>query len=123
MGYHVVDPDEVELLRESPSETHSISDAADLDNMGLRVYTVAPGKDIPYAGLHYHDEQEEVFFVIEGELRVETPDREFQVPEGQFFIAEPESPHRAFNDADAGETARVIGIGAPSVRDGHRYES
>ena len=122
MGYHVVDPDEVELMRDSPSETYSISDAIGLENMGLRVYTVDPGEDIPYAGLHYHDEQEEVFFVVLGELRVETPEQMFQIPQGQFFVAEPESPHRAFNSADAEDSAQVIAVGAPSIRDGHRYE-
>ncbi len=119
MGYHVVDPDDVEPMADRPSETRSISDAIGLENLGMRIYTVAPGEDIPIGGLHYHEQQEEVFYVVKGRIRVETPDREFVVERGQVFVAEPESPHRAFNGDDASETALVVAIGAPSVQDGH----
>lgn len=122
MGYHLVDPADVEPMPDRPSETRDVASAVGLENMGLRVYDVAPGEDVPISGLHYHDEQEEVFYVVSGELRVETPEREYVVPGGQFFVAEPESPHRAFNAADASVNARVVAVGAPSVSDGHVYE-
>lgn len=95
--------------------------AAGLENMGLRWYRVKPGEDIPITGMHYHDTQEEAFYVVEGELRVETPDREYQVGTGVFFIAEPESPHRAYNSPDATEDAIVVAMGAPAMNDGHAY--
>lgn len=117
MGYHVVDPETLDPVPDRPSETRDIRDAVGLDNLGLRVYRVEPGQDIPYSGLHYHDTQEEVFYVIDGEIHVETPDQVYTVERGQLFIAEPEHPHRAYNDSD--EEARVLGIGAPKVEDGH----
>jgi len=122
MGYHVVDPDDIEPTPDRPSETRYISEALDMENLGLRVYRVEPGEEIPLSGLHYHDEQEEVFHVVAGELHVETPGTTHRVDAGQFFVAEPESPHRAYNDSDAAGTAEVVGIGAPAVRDGHVYE-
>lgn len=122
MGYHLIDPFDVEPTPDRPSKTHWVSKAAGLDHLGLRVYDVAPGEDIPLSGLHYHDEQEEVFYVVEGVLQVETPDREYVVEPGEFFIAEPGSPHRAFNAADADERAVVVAMGAPSIDDGHSYE-
>ena len=122
MGYHVIDPSDVEPLSDRPSETRDVGGAAGLENVGLRRYVVAPGEDVPLSGLHYHDEQEEVFYVVSGELRVETPDREFVVEADQFFVAEPKSPHRAFNAADSTDDAVVVAVGAPSVMDGHRYE-
>lgn len=122
MGYHLIDPDDVEPAPDRPSEMRYVSEAAGLSEMGLRLYRVEPGEDIPLSGLHYHDEQEEAFYVVSGELRVETPDTEYTVEDGQFFVAEPESPHRAFNHASAGETAVVIGVGAPAVTDWHSYE-
>ena len=122
MGYQVVDPADVEPMPDRPSETRDIAEAVGLSNMGLRIYDVAPGEDVPNSGLHYHDEQEEVFYVVSGELRVETPEREYVVPAGRFFVAEPGSPHRAHNAAGAGENARVVAVGAPSVSDGHVYE-
>jgi len=123
MGYHVVNPDDLDPEPNRPSEMRYISEAADMENIGLRVYDIAPGEDIPTSGLHYHDEQEEVFYVVDGALSVETPDRVYHVADGQFFIAEPESPHRAYNDPDADTNTRVVGIGAPSVSDSHAYEA
>lgn len=121
MGYHVIDPDEIEPTPDRPSEMRYISEAADMENMGLRLYRVAPGEEIPLSGMHYHDQQEEVFYVLEGELRVETPDQEYAVGHGEVFVAEPESPHRAFTDSGAGKQAVVLAAGAPSVDDGHGY--
>lgn len=46
----------------------------------------------------------------------------YHVEDGQFFIAEPENPHRAYNDSDADTDTTVIGIGAPPRNDGHAYE-
>ena len=122
MGYQVVDPMDLEPEPNRPSEMRYVSEAVGMENLGLRIYHVEPGEDIPVSGLHYHDEQEEAFFVVEGELSIETPERVYRVPSGQFFVAEPGSPHRAFNDADSPGSARVIGIGAPPVDDSHSYE-
>ncbi|MDF9747309.1 cupin domain-containing protein [Natrinema salsiterrestre] len=122
MGYHVVDPDDIAPESNRPSETRYISDAIGMANLGLRMYRVAPGEEIPLSGLHYHDEQEEVFYVADGTLSVETPDRDYRVDRGQFFVAEPGSPHRAYTDSDADGEATVIGMGAPPVSDAHAYE-
>lgn len=123
MGYHVIDPDDIEPAPDRPSEMRYVSEAAGMENLGLRLYRVEPGEEIPLSGLHYHDRQEEAFYVLGGELRVETPDREYVVNEGEVFVAEPESPHRAFNDSSASEVAVVLGLGAPPVSDGHAYEN
>lgn len=121
MGYHVIDPDDVEPAPDRPSEMRYVSEAAGMSEMGLRLYRVAPGEEIPLSGLHYHDRQEEAFYVVDGRLAVETPEEEYAVDRGQFFVAEPESPHRAFNPASSEETAVVVGVGAPAVSDGHSY--
>ena len=122
MGYHVIDPAALDPIPDRPSDTRSISDAAGLTQLGMRLYHVDPGEDVPLSGLHYHDQQEEAFYVVDGELRVETPDEEYVVATGEVFVAEPGSPHRAFVAADATETATVVAVGAPSVDDAHSYE-
>ncbi|WP_225333396.1 cupin domain-containing protein [Halomicrobium urmianum] len=122
MGYHVVDPAALDPDPDRPSEMQYISEAADMDQMGLRVYSVDPGEEVPLSGLHYHETQEEVFYVIEGVLSVETPEAVYRVEPDQFFVAEPESPHRAHVAESADESARVIGVGAPPVSDGHGVE-
>ncbi len=122
MAYHVVDPDELDQLDDREASVRSISDHAELDTLGLRVYRVEPGQQIPLA-YHYHDEQEEAFYVLEGELHVETPDEEFAVPTGQLFVVEPGNPHRAFNPDGAAEAVEVLAVVAPSVDDVHAYEA
>lgn len=121
MGYHTLDPADLDPLDDRPVDARSISDAAGLETIGLRMYSADPGEQLPLA-YHYHDEQEEAFFVIDGTLHVETPEGEFVVAAGNVFVAEPESPHRAFNPVDATETVRVLALGAPSGDDVHPYD-
>lgn len=121
MGYHVIDVGELSATPDRPSERRSISEAAGLENLGLHEFRAAPGEMIPL-GYHYHDDQEEAFYVVDGELTVETPDGEKSVSAGSVFVAEPGSPHRAFVADDAPGTARVLAIGAPKVDDVHAYD-
>ena len=125
MGYHVVDPAALEQLDDRDADVRSISGAVGLDYdgaaVGLRVYEAAPGQQLPLV-YHYHDEQVEAFYVLEGRLHVETPEGEFVVGTDEAFVAEPGSPHRAHNPADAEGRVRVLAIGAPSVDDAHPYE-
>ena len=125
MGYHHVVTDNLEQLDDRPADVRSISAAAGLDYegapLGLRVYTVEPGEQPPLK-YHYHDEQVEVFYVLEGTLHVETPEETFVLEADEAFVAEPESPHRAYNPSDADSSVRVLAIGAPSVDDVHAYE-
>ena len=123
MGYHHLDPDDIEPLADRPSETRDVAVAAGLENMGLRRYVVKPGENIPLTGLHYHDQQEEAFYVVAGELRIEVPDDEFVVEEDQFFVVEPGHAHRAYNDERSDENTIVLAVGAPSVMDGNPYEA
>ena len=121
MGYRVIDPETVEETPERPCVQRSVGTEAGLQNVALNVYEVAPGEQIPLA-YHYHDDQEEVFYVLDGELHVETPDEEYVVPEDHLFVVEPDSPQRAFNPDAADATVRTLALGAPSIHDVHAYE-
>ena len=121
MGYHHVDPDELEPLSGRSAEAVSIADAVDHLVLGSRRYVAEPGEQLPLA-YHVHSRQEELFYVVEGEMHVETPDDEFVVPAGDVFAVEPGNPHRGFNPEDAGETLRVFAVGTPSVDDASPYD-
>ena len=112
VSYHVVDPDEVAPTAEYPCDRRSISDAADLANVAVTIYDLTPGDQLART-YHSHEHREEIFHVLAGRLWVETPDREYEVPDGSVFVATPGSPHRAYNPEDAGGSVRVLGIGAP----------
>ncbi|MFT4922758.1 MAG: mannose-6-phosphate isomerase-like protein (cupin superfamily) [Haloarculaceae archaeon] len=125
MGYHLVDPDDLDQWDDRPTDVRSLSTAAGLEagdsKLGLRVYDLAPGEQ-PGLQYHYHDEQVEVFYVFDGELHVETPEDEYVVGTDQALFVDPGSPQRAFNPEDAAGNTRVLAIGAPSADDVHAYD-
>lgn len=125
MGYHLVDPDDLGQWDDRPTDVRSLSAAAGYEyqnsNLGMRVYELAPGEQ---SGLsyHYHDEQVEAFYVLEGTLHVETPEEEYAIETDQAFFVGPGSPQRAYVPDDADAAVRVLAIGAPSVDDAHPYD-
>ncbi len=121
MGYHVVDPDRLEPTAEYPCDRRSIADAADLSVLAAATYELAPGEELARA-YHSHEQREELLYVLAGELHVETPDREYAVPAGRAFVAEPDSPHRPFAPADADGPVRVLGVGAPRYDPAREYD-
>ncbi|WP_380679908.1 cupin domain-containing protein [Salinigranum sp. GCM10025319] len=122
MGYRVVETDAVEPAPDRPCTLRRLSEPAGLERMAMNRFEAAPGEQVPLA-YHYHDEQEEAFFVISGTLHVETPDEEYVVPAGSLFAVDPGSPQRAFNPADASETVELLAVGAPAVSDdAHAYD-
>lgn len=125
MGYHLVDPDDLDQHDDRPADVRSLTAAAGMDGdeekLGARVYTVDPGQAIPLA-YHYHDDQVELFYVLSGTLCVETPDREYAVDADQALLVEPDSPQRAYNPDDADAPVRTLAVGAPSVDDVHAYD-
>lgn len=116
MRYHVVDPAEVPPEPGRPCEKRSISDAAGLSELGCHLYVAEPGEQLPLA-YHVHERQEEVFFVLEGVLSVETPEDTYEVTAGEAFVVQPESPQRAYNDRGADVPLRVLAVGSPAVDD------
>lgn len=121
MRYHVVDPAEVSPEPGRPCEKRSISDAAGLTRLGCHLYVAEPGEQLPLV-YHVHERQEEVFYVLEGVLSVETPEGTYEVAAGEAFVVRPESPQRAYNDRDADGPLRVLAVGAPAVDDVSAHE-
>lgn len=125
MGYRLLDPEELNQWDDRPTDVRSLSAAAGYDyqdsKLGVRIYELAPGEQ---SGLryHYHDEQVEAFYVIEGTLHIETPEEEFIVESGQAFFVDPGSPQRGFNPEEADASVRVLAVGAPSVDDANAYD-
>jgi len=121
MEYHVVDPDELDASPDHPCDRRSVTEALDLTTLAAAVYELAPGEQLPRT-YHYHDQREELFYVIDGTLAAETPDGEFAVRAGELFVVEPASPHRPHNPGDAGRSVRVLGVGAPRFDVGKPFD-
>ena len=114
MAYHQIDPADLPETDDFPCDRRSISDAAELAALHAGTYEMDPGEQLPRT-YHYHEQREELFYVLSGTLHVETPEDEFVVPEDQVFVAEPKSPHRAFNPEDADGPVKALGVGAPKT--------
>jgi mannose-6-phosphate isomerase-like protein (cupin superfamily) len=122
MGYRAVDTDEVEPVPDRPCTLRRLTAAADLSQMAVNRFTADPGEQLPLM-YHYHDDQEEAFYVLSGTLHVETPDGVFEVETDDLFAVDPGSPQRAYNPATAEETVDVVAVGAPPASDDvHAYE-
>ncbi|MFB6090042.1 MAG: cupin domain-containing protein [Halobellus sp.] len=114
MGYRTVDFEDVAPADERPCELRRLAAAADLENVAINRFRAEPGEQLPLA-YHYHEEQEEAFYVLSGTLAVETPEGPFEVGTGELFAVDPESPQRAYNPDDADGDVVVLAIGAPAV--------
>lgn len=121
MPYHHIDPDDLDPTPDYPCDRRGVSDAAGLAALHVATYEIAPGEQLPRV-YHSHERREEAFYVLEGVLHVETPDSEYVVAAGEAFVAEPGSPHRAYNPADAEESVRTLGTGAPKSDIAHPYD-
>lgn len=121
MAYYVIDVDGIPPHPKHESDRRSLKTVLDLEHLGLSRYVARSGEQIPQE-YHYHDTQEELLYVVEGEMTVETPEQEYVVGPDEVFVAEPNSPHRAYNGRDAGGDLVVIAVGGPMILDGHSYE-
>ena len=121
MGYHHVDVAGIDPASERPSSKRSSAGAAGLENVAVNRYEVDPGEEIPLA-YHYHDDQEEVFYVLSGTLAVETPEGTHEVAADEAFVVEPDSTQRAHVPESADERAVALSIGAPAIDDVHPCE-
>ncbi|WP_224449855.1 cupin domain-containing protein [Haloprofundus salilacus] len=108
----------VESVPNTPNPTREkkeIDEAVGATEFGFNVFTAEPGEQIPW-GYHRHPDHEELFYVLSGELRVETPDGEFRVGTDEAFFVPRGAPNRAV--AAGEEPCRFVAVGAPKDADG-----
>lgn len=123
MEYEVLGTEDVEVtdlsdVAEIPPDLdiRPVGDALGLDEMNVTIWYFEPGEGIGY---HAHSEQEELYYVLEGQFSLklgpsgETETRE--VGPGAFWAAGPETGHghRYLGD----DRGAVLAIGAPPVED------
>jgi len=82
--------------------------------MAINRYTAEPGEELPLA-YHYHEEQEEAFYVLSGTLHLKTPEGTLEAGPDTLLTVDPGSPQFAYNPDDAADAVDVIAIGAPPV--------
>lgn len=102
--------------KESPQNRQSVSDPLDARDFSMNYYVLDPGEAFS-GGLHTHLDQEESFFVLEGEATFETKpeptgDGEtVTVSEGEMIRFDPGEYQQGRNESD--ERVRALALGAP----------
>jgi len=122
MGYHVIDPSDIDPTEDYPCDRRSIAEATNLSSVAAAIYELAPGEELART-YHYHEQREEIFYVIAGTLVVETPNGEYEIPADSVCVVTPNSPIRPHNPASAEQSVRVFGVGAPKYDVGQSYDA
>jgi len=91
-----------------------LDEALGISTFGLNYFVADPGEQVPW-GRHRHPDHEEAFYVLEGRLRVETPDGEFSVGPDEAFYVPANHWNRAVAAGD--EPCRLLAMGAPKEGD------
>jgi quercetin dioxygenase-like cupin family protein len=68
---------------------------------------------------HYQEEQEELFYVVEGRVRMDVDDEEIELEEDDFVVVDP-GPWRQIH---ALEDTEIFAVGAPNLRDDAVFEA
>lgn len=88
-----------------------LGEALGTEEMAINYYELDPGESFAF-GYHAHESQEEVFYVIDGEVVFETDDGDLSVGADQAVYVPPGEFQRGVNETD--ERVRAIAIGAPA---------
>ena len=123
MDYKVVDLDDVPAkdlseIEDVPPDLdiRPVGEHLGLSEMRATVWYFEPGEEIQY---HAHSEQEELYFVLEGEFSLKlgrSGDEEYvDAGPGTFWVARPKIGHGHRNVGD--EQGVVLSFGAPPVKD------
>lgn len=112
----------VDDLPDAPNPTRhkkEVDEAVGATEFGFNVYVADPGQQLPW-GSHRHSDHEELMYVVEGTIRVETPDADYEVGTGEAFFVPPGGKQRAVATGDT--PARVVAVGAPKDSDSATIE-
>lgn len=91
-----------------------LDEFVDATEFGFNVYVADPGTVIPW-GYHRHPNHEEMFFVLSGELLIETPEEDYRVGRDEGFYVPRNHKNRARVAGD--NPARFVAVGAPKASD------
>jgi uncharacterized cupin superfamily protein len=102
--------EDVEAFDRAGASVRSLTEALGLGDVAINHYTLAAGEGFS-SGMHTHEDQEEIFYVMAGEAVFETPDGEVEVGAGEAVRFAP-GDYQVGKNAGEG-TVEALAIGAP----------
>ncbi|WP_277553366.1 cupin domain-containing protein [Halobaculum limi] len=113
-GYRRVAVDDVANTPNPTRVKRELDEELGVSLFGCNYYEADPGEQVPW-GYHRHPDHEELFFVVDGELEVETPDGTYRVRSQEAFFVPAGAPNRAVAVGDT--PCRFLAVGAPKESD------
>lgn len=112
-GWRRVSLDGAETNPEKPGERWELSSALGVDAFNFNVAILDPEDRLSRNHFHYHENQQELFYVVSGRCRVETPEGGFEmgVDEAVAFEKGEAGAHVIHNPFD--EPCKLVAIGWP----------
>lgn len=122
--YDVYEPDRAEAeefpIDVDDPEQIDLGANTNLENMNARLWYFEPGEKVSF---HYHDVQEELYYVVSGtgQVLVGEDAERVEVPEGGMIRPAPGTPRQLRNDTD--ETTVWLIVGAPPEVEAQLWDS
>ncbi|MFO7925914.1 MAG: cupin domain-containing protein [Halobacteriota archaeon] len=88
-----------------------VGSALDAEHLGMNYYELQPGESFAF-GYHAHDDQEELFYVLDGKATFETEAGDVTVEAGEVIRFAPGEFQQGRNDTD--DRVRALAVGAPA---------
>ncbi len=94
-----------------------------VENFAMNYFELEAGESFS-GGMHTHHDQEEVFYVIEGQAEFETPDETVRVASGEAIRFAPGEFQQGSAADDTEDTVKALAFGAPgAMHDWNELES
>lgn len=112
-GWKRVSIDAVEPNPEKPGQRWELSSALGIDAFNLNVAVLQQGERLSQNHFHYHENQRELLYVVDGAVRVETANDGFdlEADEVVVFSAGEAGAHVVHNPFEA--PGKIVAIGWP----------
>lgn len=106
-----VDVEELDSWMGPADVKRPVGRALGLEHAAMNYYELEPGDAFGF-GYHSHDTQEEVFYILDGEVTFETEESDVVVGAGELIRFAPGEWQRGRNEGD--DRVRALAIGAPA---------
>lgn len=102
---------ELEPHPEKPGRRWEVSPQLGLDGYNFNIAVLEPGERLSQNAYHYHENQEEFFYVTRGRCRAEVETGSFDVEEDDVVVFREGTTHLLHNPFD--EPCKLVAIGHP----------
>ncbi|SHG41219.1 MmgE/PrpD family protein [Halobaculum gomorrense] len=111
-GYRLASADDLDAVEGKPGTRRDLSTALGVDGVNVNIVTLAPGERLSGNAYHRHPTQTELYYVLSGEIAVETEDGGETLAADEAAAFDPGAPHLLHNVAET--EARVLAVGTPA---------